>query len=289
MVAAEKLCGDFVAWAQREPSIAALVLIGSQSRPASDAAPADRFSDWDFQVVSSRPALFADRAWARTAGLPEPIAYAVRIGRLGHTGKVTAVFPAGDLDLVLLPSGALRAARWAFRLGLGPRLARTKPALTDLSLVLSGGMRVLKGGAAWEQFFHRILREVPPARVDDAEVARLAEGFVVDYLSTRQKIERGEFLAAQRWLHVQLAETNFRLMHELQRRRGSASYPDARRIESLYEPAERAAVSVATLPERAALMRALEHSAATCRELVAALIGTAWRWPEGLASRLRRE
>ena len=289
MVSGAKLSGGFVEWAQREPSISALVLIGSQSREASDAAPADRFSDWDFQVVTSRPELFENRAWIRAAGLPEPLAYAVRLGRLGRVGKVTAIFPEGDLDLVLLPAGSLRAAKWGFRLGLGTRLARTQPALRDLALVLSFGLRVVKGGAGWEKLFQRVVTEVPHTRLDDQGVAGLAEGFVADYLSTRQKINRGELIAAQRWLHVQLAETNFRLMHELRRRRGETSYPDARRIESLHDAASHAMLAVRAVPERESLERAVEHSAQACREIVAALIGSSWRWPAQIASRLRAE
>ncbi len=289
MVGAAKLSEGFVDWARREPTICALVLIGSQSRAAAHAASADRFSDWDFQIVTSRPGLFEERTWIRRAGLSEPLAYAVRLGRLGRVGKVTAVFPEGDLDLVLLPAGSLRAAKWGLRLGLGSRLARRQPALRDLSLVLSFGLRVLKGGTSWEKFFERVVSEVPPTRLDDRGVAGLAEGFVVDYLSTWQKIYRGELIAAQRWLHVQLAETNFRLMHELRRRRGETSYPDARRIESLYDAASHAMLAVRAVPERESLERAVEHSAHSCREIVAALIGSSWRWPERITSRLRAE
>jgi hypothetical protein len=287
MVGADSVAGRFVAWARREPSITALVLIGSQTR-ASGAAAADRFSDWDFQVATSRPELFAERNWTRSAGLPDPIVQAVRAGRLGRAAKATVIFPGGDLDLVLMPAGRLRLAKWAMQLGLGARLARS-PALRDLALVLGHGHRVEKGGAGWEDFFRRVASEIPPTRLEDHEVANLAEGFAADYLSTWQKIERGELLAAQRWLHVQLAETNFRLMHELRRRRGAPSYPDARRVETLYEDAAREAVAVSVAPESASLARAVEHSAQSCRDTVTALIGTAWRWPEGLASRLRRE
>lgn len=287
----DTLGGKFIAWAQREPSIRALVLIGSQSRASDDSAPADRFSDWDFQVVTSNPALFVERQWTRAAGLPEPIVHAARLGRLKRVGKVTAVFSEGDLDLVLLPAGSLAMAKIAFQLGLGPWLAHRQPALGDLALVLSFGQRVVKGSMGWERFFGRIVSEVPPTHITDNEVVALAEGFAADYLSTWQKIERGELLAAQRWLHVQLAETNFRLMHELKRRRGGAraSYPDARRVEKLYSSAELGAVVVCATPDRASLARAVEHSAQTCRETVAALIGNAWHWPVGLASRLSRE
>ncbi len=289
MVRAQKLPGAFVEWARHESSIRALVLIGSQCRESSDVASADEFSDWDFQVVTSRPELFAQREWIEAAGLSEPIAYVVRLGRLESASKVTVIFPEGDLDLVLLPAGALRAAKWIFRMGLGARLARIRPALGDLALVLSFGLRVMKGGSDWEIFLRRLVRELPSKCMDDHEVACLVEGFVADYVSTCQKIDRGELIAAQRWLHVQLAETNFRLMHELRRRRGQVSYPDARRIESLHDAASQAALAVGATLDRESLKRAVEHSAQSFREIAAALIGTSWRWPERLSLRLRAE
>lgn len=287
-MSADALADAFIAWAKREPSIAALVLIGSRSRAVGEVSAADRFSDWDFQVVTSRPELFADRGWLRAAGLPEPLACVVRTGRLGRTGRGTAIFTEGELDCVLLPAGKLRLARWAFALGLGERLTRN-PALGDLALVLRPGHRVIKGGPGWETFFRRVATEVPLPRLDDRAVAELADGFVCDCVSTLQKIDRGELIAAQRWLHAQLVETNFRLIHELRLRRGETSFPDARRIESLRDPVLVAALAVRATPDRESLVQAVEHSAQTCRAAVAALVGNAWHWPEGLTLRLRRE
>lgn len=287
-MSAASFAESFVAWAQSEPSIAALVLIGSRCHERASVAAADQLSDWDYQIVTSRPGMFSSRTWLRAAGLPEPLAYVARIGRLARVGKVTAIFPDADLDLVLLPAGKLRLARWGLALGFGTRLARSA-ALGELALVVRPGHRVLKGGAGWVDFFRWVATTVPPPRLGDTEIATLAEGFVCDYVSARQKIERGELLAAQRWLHVQLAEANFRLAHELRLRRGLASFPDARRIETLGDSAVANALAINAAPVRESLARAVEHSAQTCRETVTALIGTTWRWPEGLASRLSRE
>lgn len=288
MVSSTPLVDTFVAWARREPSVVGLVLIGSRCRSSVDVAAADRFSDWDYQVVTSRPGLFSDRAWLRAAGLPEPLAYTARLGRLARVSKVTAIFPGAELDLVLLPAGKLRHARWVRTLGFGALLARNA-ALGELALVLRPGHRVIKGGAGWEDFFQWIVTVAPPPRIDDREVAALAEGFVCDYVSTCQKIERGELHAAQRWLHANLAEVNFRLAHELRLRRGQPSFPDARRIEALGDPTLAAALAVNAALDLQSLARAVEHSAETCRKTVAALIGAAWQWPDALPSRLRRE
>eukprot|EP01035_Chromulina_nebulosa_P005668 gene5668-7692_t len=103
-----------------------------------------------------------------------------------------------------------------------------------MAVVLRGGYVVRHGAAEWGDFFRRVATEFPVPRLSDADARGLAEGFVCDFISTRHKIERGEFLAAQRWLHQHLAEVNFQLLHELRQRRGEVSFPDARRIERVF-------------------------------------------------------
>ena len=90
---------------------------------------------------------------------------------------------------------------------------------------------------------------------------------------------RGEFHTAQRMLHRELAEVNFQLLHELKQRRGERSFTKARRLERIATAAELAGVSVDARLEPVALQAAIERSAATCRELMTALVGEAWRWP----------
>ena len=267
-----------IRWAAQEPSIAALVLIGSRVHGAdSGVVAADEFSDWDFQVVTSRPELFLSRAWTQAAGLGEPLAYAARPGRLGTATKVSAVLREGELDLVVIPAGLLWRAKWLLNLGLATRLASQRHALGGLAIVLRHGHRVVLGERAWGPFFRRVADAFPPLRLGDAAVRMLAEGFVCDYVSTCHKIERGEFLAAQRWVHLQLAEVNFQLLHELRQRRGEPSLPDGRRIERL--PVDSRGIAVSAVPTADSLRAAAEKSAATLRELMAALVPD-WRWPD---------
>jgi hypothetical protein len=119
-------------------------------------------------------------------------------------------------------------------------------------------------------------------------VCLLAEAFVCDYVFTRRKVQRGELCAAQRWLHHQLAETNFRLLHELRLRCGKTSFPDARRLEQLEDPLGGGA-TVAAVPTAASLHVALEVAAGTHRQLITALVGAAWRWPDLSGLDLRAE
>lgn len=202
---------------------------------------------------------------------------------------MSVVFPEVELDLVLISALQLGLVKWLCRFGLISRSPRALAALSDLALVLRPGYRLLKGEAAWGKLFERVATAIPPTRLDDGAIVEIAAGFICDYISTRQKIARGELLAAQRWLHHQLAEVNFHLLHELKQREGAKTFPDARRLERVIDDRWRRAVTVAALPERESLAAAVELSAQTCRELVAALVGAQWCWPKEIPLRLRAE
>lgn len=265
-------------WAEADPAVVLLVQIGSRARAEGAWGAAQADSDWDFQLATTEPARFADATWLGTLGLT-PLVYVARPGRLGSADKVTAVFPAGVLDLVIIPATALRGAGIIPPGGFASYPPAARQALTDLSAVLRGGYRIRKGGAEFVALYESVTREVPPARLSDSAVRQVADGFVCDYLSTRQKLARGEWAAAQRWLHHQLAEANFRLLHEWRERQGLPSFPDARRLETL--PGLRAAdVTVAALPTAESLQPAVEAAAATLRGLVDSLLAGTWRWPD---------
>lgn len=277
MVREESIGPAIVRWAGAEPSVEALVLIGSRVHAAgSGPVAADEFSDWDFQVVTSRPELFSSREWTKELGLGEPLAYVSRVGRLGGAIKVSAVLRDGEFDLVIIPARQLAWARRMMAWGLAARLEVSRQALSSLAVVLRSGHRMLKGEKEWGAFFARVAAEFPPPRLTDEVVRTLAEGFVCDYVSTMNKIERGEFLAAQRWLHHQLAEVNFQLLHELRQRRGEPTQPDGRRVERL--AIDSRGIEVSAMPTNAGLRAATEKAAATLRELMAALAPD-WRWP----------
>ncbi|MBI5771034.1 MAG: hypothetical protein HZA93_24875 [Verrucomicrobia bacterium] len=264
-------------WAAAEAAVRALVLIGSRVHQGQAAAfAADEFSDWDFQIVTAAPGLFSDRRWTGALGLGEPLAYVARTGRLGTATKVSAVFRDGELDLVILPLWRMRLVRWLMAAGLARRMAGLRIALGGMAAVLQAGHRVLVGAGEWGGFFAQVVAKFAPPRLDDTEILAMAEGFVCDYVSTRKKIERGELIAAQRWLHHQLAEVNLQLLHELRQRRGEPTAPDGRRVEQLNFDSR--GLEIGALPVKADLRSAVERSAATLRELMAGLVPD-WRWP----------
>ncbi len=274
-------------WALVEPSVILFVQIGSRAREAGSSFAADEASDWDYQIATTRPELFADRAWMQALGL-SPLGYTVRSGRLDSAQKLTALLPEGELDLVLIPAAGLRGISQLAKTGQLNSQPQALAGVSDLAAVLQGGYRMLKGAEEFADIYRYAATQVPPPRISDEAACALAEGFVCDYVSTLRKVKRGELLAGQRWLHQLLIEINYRLLHELRLREGLASFPDARRIEFLAEPRV-SYITITTELTRGSLVAAVEKSGALCRSLMRDLVGERWQWPDLSALRLRAE
>jgi hypothetical protein len=266
-------------WAAIESSVQGVILIGSRVRAEEDAVwRADLQSDWDFQIITSKPKMFLDSAWAVELGL-KVCTYTTRQATLGAVPKVAVVFDGSEADFVILPSLQLRVLRLSIALGLQRRSAWLRSLLQALAIVIRPGWKFIKGASAWEPFYRRVIAEVPDPRVNDYEACALADGFVCDTIWTWRKIDRGELIAAQRMLYRSLAETNFRLLHELKLRRGERSFPEARRIERVASQAELTGVSIESRLDPRALREAVEKSGVTLQQLMKALVNDAWHWP----------
>ena len=244
-------------WAQGEPTVRGLALIGSRERGGAERLGApDAHSDWDFHLISSRPRMFLDGRWTRGLAGAELRAYAARTAAIGGVPKVNLVFSGAEADLVILPLRVIRGLRFRAALGLHRREGSTRRQLQALAVVVRPGWRFLKGAGAWDGIYRRAVAEADDPRIGDAAARRLADAFVCDYVWTRRKIARGELRAAQRMLHRELAETNYRLLHELKLRRGELTFPEARRIEWSSGGDELEAVTVAGPRSTPAALRA---------------------------------
>ena len=270
----------FAAWARHDPRIVAAIRIGSRVRGQGTPTGADEGSDYDFQVVTTVPEAFASARQLEEGGVGRPLAYVLRPGRFGSARKVSAVFADGELDVVPIPLGQAEWLHGQLALPEGPRAPRAAAALQDLAAVIAGGYEIFKGAERFGEVYARVRATVPPPRLTDDDVRECAEAFVCDYVSTCRKLARGELLATQRWLHHHLAETNFRLLHELQLRRGQTSFPDARRVERLVEQPWPARVGVDAALTVESLRAAGGEAAETCRLLVRELVGETWAWPD---------
>jgi hypothetical protein len=269
----------FITWAEQSEAVKVLAQIGSRVRAGAAAGGPDKHSDWDFQIITTDPLALETVAVLRQAGIGEPIAFVSRIGRLGTSRKVTAVFADGELDVVIIPYDQLAAARKQMGGGGVPN-PMIERALADMALVLVGGYKVIKDTEGAAQMYEFITSRVSVPRIHDLEAVRIADGFVCDYIGTRRLIGRGELLAGQRWLHHNLVEANYRLLHELKTRRGLVSYPDARRLEQLDTEGWVETIAVSAELDPLSLYRAVEKSAQACRRLMEALVGDKWHWPD---------
>lgn len=269
----------FARWVEREPSIHAVAMIGSQVRAASDAVwQADAQSDWDFQIITEDTELFVTPQWAQSLGFTVQ-AYALRQAAIGGVPKIGAVFAEAEIDLVLMPYRRLEILRQAVAAGQHLTSAELARTLQDLAVVVRPGWRFLKGAELWEPLYQRVVADIADPRLEDPEIRNLAETFVCDWVWVRRKLARGEYVAGQRMLHRALVETNLRLLHELKLRRSERSFPEGRRIERIASAVEVAAMTVSASPERASLEAATEQMATTLRALVRELVGDTWRWP----------
>jgi predicted nucleotidyltransferase len=264
----------FLAWAERTSHVRAVTLFGALARGEATAS-----SDVDVQVVTSAPADFHDDRWLAQVPALHPRAYAVREAT-GGARKATALLDEGDIDLVIVAHRRLLLARLAVAAGLHRRSPGVRAALGPLAIVLRPGHRVLKGGVAWERFYAAVVRDVPDPRIGDAEARALGERAYVDAVWILRKLQHGEVIAAQRWLHKTPVEVNLRLLNEWRLRRGLSPCFDARRAERLLpaEELELVRIDAALAPEP--LARATRKALATTRRLVEALTGAPPRWPE---------
>jgi hypothetical protein len=267
------------AWSANQPSVEALVLIGSRVRHQNDVIwQPDAQSDWDFQVIASRKDIFRTSAWAKTLGLTLHT-YCVRTAMIGGVPKVAALFDGEESDFVILPAGLMNFSRIAVQFGLHRRSYFLRRKLQDLAVIVRPGWRFLKGGQKWDHFYKQIVAGISDPRLDDVAVRNLADSFICDAVWTMRKIARGEFLAAQRMLHRSLAETNLRLLHEIKLRRRERTFPEARRAEKVLSHSELAAITVSTVPDALSLRDGVEKASATCRYFAHQLMGDQYRWP----------
>src|ERR1700756_1929823 len=92
-------------WAAKSPHVKGLVLIGSRQRSSSDRLQAaDDQSDWDFQVITTNPAVFRTRAWTSELKGVRLLHYSLRSTRIGDVPKAHALFEGFEMDLVVIPA-----------------------------------------------------------------------------------------------------------------------------------------------------------------------------------------
>lgn len=289
MLEGRELLDEIVGQLTEDTNVRSVVLFGSRARETGLPAASDAWSDIDLHVIVRRVGAFTLRtALARLSRRPLQLLL-VRAAS-GGVQKVTLLYADAEVDLVLIPSWQMRLARLGLALGWQRRIASLRHGLNEMSTIMRGGYRFLKGEAAWGGFYADVVVKMPGQRLNETEVRAAAEAFLGDYLWVRQKLARGELIAAQRGLHLQLADANFRLMHEWRLRNGQTTFREARRLERLLDASGLASLQVSARLDAAELRSAVDQALVTMQALVRDLL-PAWSPPadyEGMVDRITR-
>lgn len=265
----------------KDRNVKSVVLFGSRAREQGLVAAADGWSDIDLHVIVANVARFVSASHL-AALVNSPLRLQVKRSASGGVNKVTMLYDHAEMDLVVIPQWQMRWARLGLRLGWHQRITLLRIALNEMSTIMRGGYRFLKGENEWGAFYARVVTQLPGQRLGETEVRAMADGFLCDYLWVRQKLARGEFIAAQRGLHHLLAETNYRLTHELRLRKNLDSYREARRLEKLLQPEELSALQISARLAAEELQQSAAQALNTMQGLVGELLPE-WRPPKEYA------
>jgi hypothetical protein len=253
---AEGWDASVLAWANARADIRALVQFGSRVRGDGTA---DRWSDYDYHIITSDPRKYGDGAFARELGACWAIATRVSFG---NVVRVTAIYEGAlEADFIVLSHAEMRVVALALR---WPSTARFWPralagGVSSLKIAAAPGWRVIKGGAEWEKRYARITPS--QASMTEADFGRICGEFWVELVWTAKKVARGEYRAAQRAIHEHLIENSLRIFREDALVDGRTAYFVGRRAESWFTPEQLTATRDGTRPEAAALWAVLARIA----------------------------
>jgi hypothetical protein len=247
-----------------ERTVRLVVLFGSRARAGGMGA--DPFSDLDLQITVDRPAAWTRPDWARRCLGDVAIEAWAWQPAFGGVVKVSARLLGQAVDFVWIPTRRMRWARLAVAVGWHGRSAGVRRRLGDLAVVWAPGHQVLKGAEGWRRFCARVVAEVPVPGLSDDEVRNLLELARLEHAALGIKLTRGEVLAAQRWLHVQLGAISHRLWTEHRRRAGLPYAHDARRLEWLAPAEDLARLTINSDLSPDALRAAADQVLAATRE-----------------------
>jgi hypothetical protein len=264
------------AWAHGQDDIRALVQIGSRVQKG---AAVDSWSDYDYHLITTRPARYRDGSFCRALG---PYWACGSHDAFGRSVKVTAVFDGAlEADFVVLRNLevliAMAAVRWPGTQRFWP--AALRRGVSDLRIVVAPGWRVIKGGAPWEARYSRIAPY--RAAMGENEFNALCGNFWAQLVWAAKRAARGEFRACQRGIHEHLVESSLRMLQEEALLGGRQAYPLGRRAELWMTGDQLEGTDFGTRPDRADLMNALARVAdAFLKSSAAVAAANAWKHSE---------
>jgi hypothetical protein len=264
------------AWLEQCDTVDSAVLFGSRVQ----AKNLESWSDVDLHIITSDARTLESVDWSK-AMPSESFCLQVVRPATGGVRKITAIFDAGQVDLVIVPLRELSMVADQLHAGTS-RTRELDVALNEMATCLHSGYRFLKGQVKWGPFYERVATLVG-VRLEDSELKPMAEIFLCDLLWVLQKLRRGEIVAAQHALHGKLVEANLRLWRELQLRRGHrlTSFGLGRRFEELGSVAELDLIRVNAKADKAELQRAA-HQCFICLQTIMKELMPGWSAPARL-------
>lgn len=254
-----------IAWASSQPGLEALVLGGSR---AGGGGNADVWSDWDLQLITTRPEDYRNSGWLSGIA-PCWCAHVERTPR-GFI-KVSAIFADGlEADFMPLASwqmklvyAGMRHPGWAnlmpYRLRHGIQETR--------GFLLGSGHRLLVGSPVWEKRFEALQIEWPAVAMTAAEFAQHTTAFWQKAAWVFKKIARPEPRSAMHWLHLLVMYQVYPLLAEEARLAGFVPRAEARKAEQWLGEERLQQTAIETGPNQRVLARALLAEIALFREV----------------------
>lgn len=243
-----------VEWARRQDDIEALVLGGSRA----EATGSDSWSDWDFQLITSRPRDYYKTEWLHEIA-PCWCAHVEWTSR--GVMKVSAVFVDGlEVDFVLLIAwqmklvfAGMRRPQWM--IWMPGKLRRG--IYETRAFMLGSGYRLLVGSESWTRRFTALQKPWPQVGLSAEEFARHSAAFWPKAVWICKKILRPEPRSAMHWLHLLVVNHVYPILAEEARLEGRTSRPEARKAEQWLGASRLEQTAIRTSPEQAQLAAAL--------------------------------
>lgn len=251
---AEEFESRVIVWAKQRPDIKALVLGGSRAGSAG----VDEFSDWDFQLITTRPQAYRNTAWLEEIA-PCWCAHAERTPR--GVVKVSAVFNHGiEADFVPLADWQMRLVFWGMR---NPQWAARMPSLLlhgireTRAFLLGSGFRLLVDAGGWARRLEALHASWPDERLPRAVYVRHVSAFWQKATWVCKRVARPEPRSALLWMHALVREHLYALLAEEARMAGRWARAEARKAEQWLDERRLAQTEIAVNLDQRELARAL--------------------------------
>jgi len=239
----------------------------------------DRYSDVDVQVITDDLSIFRDESWPKTLSSSPLLSYTHK-AVFGGVNKATVIFDGGGVDVVILDHRSLLAARFLHSSGFSSISGKFRARMASFSDLMRFDYCMVKGSRKWEEFYREAGLAGSRLEITDSEAQSLSCAAFAEAINILGRIERGELIAAQRLLHLELVELNIRLLNELRERRGEYTYHRGRRAEQILPDDLRKYILVDSRCNKIELTHSTLDTMRSNRALIKEITGTLPIWNE---------